>query len=644
MEEELSNLNYTLDKFDEVIEDSNLKIGNLPNLYPKDYDSLMEEKYRLLNMIDKVNNSKKSPYFARIDFQSNLGKEKCYIGKVGVQDFDNNIVTVDWRAPIASLYYDSNIGDASYTSPDGEVNGSLTLKRQYVIEDSNLISFNDVDTVSNDELLKPYLNASADNRLKNIVSTIQSEQNKIIRKPLGQNMVIQGVAGSGKTTVALHRIAYLVYNNRNLFKPSDYMVIGPNKFFVDYISSILPDLDVDGVLEYTLEEVFERYTNEHFKISNNLDKITLKDDTSSFKVSFKMKEVIDSYFNKIDILENSDFTIKGIKILSKNTIKDIFNSINKNQYISIKSKIDRLILLILKHIDSNKEQIVTSLINKGVPSDTITSFKEECEYYLRRYFTVLNNKIKNIYIDILKSLNFSTSKISEGILDIEDIPSLIYIKYLFDGDNIYNNIKHIVIDEAQDYGEFTFYTLKKIFPNSSFSIYGDLAQSLYSYRSIDTWEPLKEIFNNLEIDYLNKSYRTTIEIMNEANTINEKLNLPIAIPVIRHGDKVLYKEGNIKEVLDTLKDKYNTVAIITKDSFKAGEVYNNLKDSYKVNLITKDNISYDGGILVVPSYLSKGLEFDSVILIDTFDKDSKLDLKLKYVSMTRALHKLVVMV
>ena len=296
MNEELEYLSYTLDKYDEVISDSNLKLNNLRNLYKNDYDSMMEEKYRLEYEIKSIEKAKLNPYFARIDFESN-NKDICYIGKLGVSDYDNNIITVDWRAPISSLYYDSNVGETSYISPDGEVKGKLLLKRQYIIEDSKLISFNDVDTVSNDELLKPYLSVSADNRLKNIVSTIQSEQNKIIREKMGKNLVIQGVAGSGKTTVALHRIAYLVYNNRDLFKPSDYMVIGPNKFFVSYISGILPDLDVNGVSEYTLEELFNKYLNENYKIDKYLDKLKEKDELSRFKVSLELKKEIDKYFN-----------------------------------------------------------------------------------------------------------------------------------------------------------------------------------------------------------------------------------------------------------------------------------------------------------------------------------------------------------
>ncbi|MBE6150062.1 MAG: hypothetical protein E7170_05005 [Firmicutes bacterium] len=640
MEEELKYLSYTLDKFEEVIDDSKLKLKNLRNLYANNYDAMLEEKFKLESEINSIEKAKNTPYFARIDFESKNNKEKCYIGKLGVQDYDNNIITVDWRAPISSLYYDSNIGNCSYEAPDGVIEGELLLKRQYTIEKSKLINFNDVDTVSNDELLKPYLNTSVDNRLKNIVSTIQSEQNKIIREKLNKNLIIQGVAGSGKTTVALHRIAYLVYNYRNLYKYSDYMVIGPNKFFVNYISGILPELDVDGVAEYTLEEVFERYVDEDYTINNNLDKIIDIDNISKFKTSLELKDKIDEYFKNIQVLPEDDFKIKNEIIISKSIIKELYNEINFEYYKSIKSKVDRLTLLIKKYIESNKEIMTTDLINKNVSNDVINEFKNNINIHLKNYFKVLNLKIKNIYIEILNNLNINTKEISKNKIDIEDIPPLIYIRYLLIGDDIFDNYKHIVIDEAQDYGEFAFYVLNKIFKNATFSIYGDLAQSLYSYRSIDNWECLNNIFDNLEITKLNKSYRTTIEIMEEANKINKKLNLTEAIPVIRHGDNVEYTNRDLIELLNDLKEKYKTVAIITKTQDEADKLYIKLKEETQINLINKNNLNYDNNINILPSYLSKGLEFDSVIIIDTFDKNNIIDLKLLYVSMTRALHKL----
>ena len=624
---EKEHLEETIKKYDEVIEDSKLKMKNLKKFY-NDYDEMMTEKEKLEHKIKKITESKETPYFARIDFETNK-KETFYIGKVGVTDYENNIITLDWRAPISSLYYDSNIGKCEYISPSGTIKGELLLKRQYQIENQNLIDYQDVDTVSNDEILKPYLNAKADTRLKNIVSTIQSEQNKIIRYPL-KNLIIQGVAGSGKTTVALHRIAYLVYNNKDIIKSKDYMVIGPNKFFVKYISKILPDLDVNGVGEYTLEELLEIYTKEKYKINNHLDKIVEYDKKSELKTTLKMKEILDNYIDKIKIYPDN-ILIENIEIISKNKIKQLTQEINKNTYKSIKQKQERITLLINKYIEENKQKILTKLIESKISNKTIQEFKNNHSRYIKNNIPKIKT-VKEYYKEILKQNNIEQTE-----YEIEDIPSLLYIKYKI-GNNIFDNYKHIVIDEAQDYGEFMFYVIKKIFKNATFGIFGDLAQSLYSYRSIKNWDIVKEIYES-NIEYLNKSYRTTIEIMNEANIINKKLNLTQAIPVIRHGEQVEYTHKNVDEIIQTLTEKYNSIAIITKTLNDAKK----LKTIYKdYDLITPSDITYESKITIIPSYLSKGLEFDAVIIIDTFNKENKIDLKLLYVAMTRALHKLYI--
>ena len=625
MEKEKKHLEFTLKKYDEVIEDSKYKMQNLKKYY-NDYDEMMDEKERLEHKIIKTEESKETPYFARIDFQGEK-QETCYIGKYGVSDYDNNIITIDWRAPISTLYYDSNIGTCEYDSPSGKIKGELLLKRQYQIEKQKLINYQDVDTVSNDEILKPYLSVSADTRLKNIVSTIQEEQNKIIRYPL-KNLIIQGVAGSGKTTVALHRIAYLVYNNKDIIKSKDYMVIGPNKFFVKYISKILPDLDVNGVAEYTLEEILEKYTNEKYKINNHLDKIVEYDEISELKTSMKMKDIIDRYIDKIKVYPES-IIVDNIEIVSTREIKRIIEEINENTYKSIKQKQDRIYLLLDKYIKENKQRIIDKLIEKNIDNKTLQDFKKSHIKYIKNSIPKIK-RVSEYYKQILIENNIYKD------LEIEDVPSLLYIKYRL-GSEVFDNYKHIVIDEAQDYGEFMFYVIKKIFKNATFGIFGDLAQSLYSYRSIKNWDAVKRIFNS-EIEYLNKSYRTTIEIMNEANKINEKLNLNLATPVIRHGDEVEYTNKSIEELIEPLKEKYNTIAIITNTLEEAKELHKKFKN---YDLITPTDISYESKITILPSYLSKGLEFDAVIILNTF-KENILDLKLLYVSMTRALHKLYI--
>ena len=259
----------------------------------------------------KIKNLEKaliSPYFARIEFKANDSKnaEKIYIGKTNIFDEDSNIAVVDWRAPISSVYYDGKIGKTQYKCPEGIIEGDLLHKRQYIIEEAKLIDYNDIDITTNDQMLQDCLNENSDVRLKNIVSTIQSEQNKIIRANMFKPLIVQGVAGSGKTTVALHRIAYLVYTYEKTFRPDEFLIIAPNKFFLDYISNVLPDLGVDNVRQQTFEEFSLEIIGENIKIKNSndeLSKIVSEDsveiqvilNSAKFKSCLKFKKIRKSY-------------------------------------------------------------------------------------------------------------------------------------------------------------------------------------------------------------------------------------------------------------------------------------------------------------------------------------------------------------
>lgn len=694
---EKEHLNNTIKQYQEVIEDTELSLNSLPLLYksnPEFLDNaIFTTKIKLNNLKTNIN----KPYFARIDFVDEHNKEDiCYIGKIGVTDYDNNIITVDWRAPISSLYYDSNVGKASYNAPDGRINGTLKTKRQYDIENGILKSFIDVDTVANDELLKPYLDVNVDNRLKNIVSSIQGEQNNIIRKEFGKNLIVQGVAGSGKTTVALHRIAYLVYNFKNSINANQYMIIGPNKFFINYISSVLPDLDVNGVYQYDFVEFAKEYISEDFLLSDSDKKLinyinSSKDSTiDKLKYSLAFKNQIDKFMYDISfsIVPNKDFCIKNFQILTRNEIMNIYSEVSDNNYFSnINSRVDRCILLLSKQIELKYDNLMLKLtkfintlsdetndkkeINKLVK--TRDEIKKElmngCKQSLKKYFT--NNKLSvislyknfitnyDMYSDTtdinIKIKEDTLDKIKQNLIDEEDLPALMYIKYKIYGSMQYSNIKQVVIDEAQDYGDFNFYILKCIFNNSYFNIYGDLAQSIYSYKSINNWSSVQNsIFeNNAEFLTLEKSYRTTVEIMEEANNITKMLNLNIATPVIRHGKKVNYIKSNnkidtiIKEINKALENNYKSIAIISKTHDESNLIYQELYDK-KINVtnINNSNTQYLGGICTIPSHLSKGLEFDIVIISDAdeniFSSTNQTDMKLLYVSMTRPLHELAI--
>ena len=666
---EEEKLNHILIKYDEVMKYYKNRINSIFTTYANNQTMIENLTEIYLEKIRLMEKSLNKPYFARLDFKRDGESdiEELYIGKVGVIDEKNNNIIIDWRAPVSSMYYDSNIGDASYKAPEGTCTGKLLLKRQYEIENKQLKSYQDVDTVSNDELLKPYLEASVDNRLKNIVSTIQHEQNRIIREPVNKNLIIQGVAGSGKTTVALHRIAYLVYNNRENIKPEQYLIIGPNKFFVNYISGVLPDLDVEDVKQLTYDELCSEILQENITLIDEDIKLlkSIKNEKEltyqKIKVSMQFKKALDKYIKEI---KENTIPIYGVRIneteiISNEFIKQIYNSFEElDEYDNIKTRLMRTNLFFEKYIDENIEQY--------------REYSEkELKKALKNYFNKLIPKIPKIYQNFLSNLD-KYLEISEDIkeqvkiniinsknkkFEFEDLSSLIYLKAKINGIDEYGKYKQIVIDEAQDYGEFTFFSLKFILKNAAFSIFGDLAQSIYQYRSIENWESvLNNTFRNQgDIQYLLKSYRTTTEIMDSANNITKYIKLNTAKPVIRHGKKVSfikYTEKNeqislIKRILEQYKTQnYKTIAIICKNEEEAQELYIKLEMN-DIKNITLNDTEYNGGICIITSYLAKGLEFDGVIISNSGEEEYNshkiIDMKLLYVAMTRPLHELTIL-
>ncbi|MBE5821139.1 MAG: DNA helicase [Clostridiales bacterium] len=690
-------LNYSKEEILKLIETEEKRFKELPMKY-KDDPFLLQELMSILAIkLKNLETSKQKPYFARIDFKNNKEEntEVCYIGKIGVISNDSKIVVVDWRAPISTLYYDSNIGNAEYIAPEGRIKGELKLKRQIVIEDGNLKDIFDVDSVSDDELLKPYLGVNADSRLKNIVASIQSEQNSIIRENLQKDLIVQGVAGSGKTTVALHRISYLIYNSKDVNKNEKFMVIGPNKFFINYISSVLPDLDVVGVKQLTINELGLEYIGENIKIIDNCLKNVLNnqqiENNNIYKVktSMKYKKILDRYIKDI---ENSFFNNEGLKlyddlILTSNQIKNIYKDNMKD--VCITKKIERTNIIISNKILERQEQLKEKIrkvfakrIRDAKNEQEIAKLKEiQFSMYksinnglkdeLKAYFKAVNKKILNVYKEFIQnidkytdSLELNTSiqeyieytlkNINKKQIEVEDLPAMMYLKYKLFGNDEYKKYLHVVIDEAQDFGEFHFYILKKIMNKSTFSIFGDIAQSIYSFRAIDNWDSvIHNVFKDkCQLMELKKSYRTSIEIMEEANKVTNYIGLGNAKPVIRHGkpvnilkienyeDKI---ENTINKIKEHIKNNYKSIAVICKNEKTANKVYKDLKERIQdIELMTENNETYNGGICVMTAYLSKGLEFDANIIIDvdeeTYNSDNLNDMKLLYVAMTRALH------
>lgn len=666
---------------------------------------------------------KYKPYFARIDFTANgEKKEKIYIGKLSVLDSrTQEPIIIDWRAPISNLYYDGRIGKSSYKSPEGIIEGEISLKRQYFIENQILEKFSDIDLKTNDELLQVALSEKADDRLKNIVATIQGEQNNIIRADMNKALIVQGVAGSGKTTIALHRIAYLIYNCDKEFDPDNFMIIAPNKFFLNYISNVLPDLGVENVKQYTFEDLAYEVIGKKLKISDSNEKlVTIVNkefdeinngdiDTiiaeSKLKSSIKFKSKVDEYLKYLEqnYLPKEDFILENVRIMRYENIQKLFEKTYKD--LDFEKRINEVKKHIFSKIKNNKEIIEETIkkkrtfkINKMLKDEQLSEEEkrqkrieifEESENVLKLldkndtkitdiYFSKICRKdcaeyykdfIENFIFDKLENKTLATylvkntlRNLNNGEITFEDLAPIIYLHYKIFGAKTKKSLRHVVIDEAQDYGEFQFSVLKTILKSNSMTILGDIAQGVHSYRGIENWKKFIDIeFPEGDVIYttLEKTYRTTKEIMYKANEVIEKLPefekqfIIKGEPVIEGKDSIsITEKENELEIVKAVATKideyiskdFKSIAIIGKDIEECKMIKKKLEKYRKdIKLIKSKDSEYHAGISIVPSYLAKGLEFDSVILFNVNNekyKNNVLDIKLLYVAITRAMSKL----
>jgi len=593
--------------------------------------SIMQSKGNYLQRLFRIQNK---PYFGSIRFKEEGSEEEdnIYIGITHVEDKLDYYVH-DWRSPICSMFYDYETGPASYKAPSGIIKGNIIKKRQYIIEDAELKHIFDNDLNISDSLLQEVLAEESSDKMKNIVNTIQEEQNKVIRNTEDKNLIVEGIAGSGKTSVALHRIAFLLYRIPNLTS-SNVVVFTPNKVFSEYISNVLPELGEDNTYDMTFYDLLCQNINEYKDIENFTDFI-----------SRYYKSNVDNY----DMVKykQSDEIIKDIDSYINNLLSTIkFN--NKLEYDNF-IEIDTEELNNMLNYKYNRFPLFERIkeISKRIASNNYEGSTKNASSIEKKLKELLNIKLdlKDIFNNFYQSeYSKYKDKVNDKYLYYEDACIFLYIKSLLVGFNTNHVIKEIVIDEAQDYNKLQYLIIKKTFKTSNYTILGDTNQTINPYYKYDSLEELTSIFESSKYITLTKTYRSTGKIIDYTNKILG-LNHVTAIRNEKASD-IIFRNNITKNDfltdINNLKTTSKSIAIITKNDSEAEEVYNMLKDDLDIMLIDGfGHIKRD--LVVVPSYVAKGLEFDSVIIYtDEDNKYQEKDKYLFYVACTRAQHNLII--
>lgn len=641
--------------------------------------------------VNKIKTIKDNPYFGRFDFIPN-GEEKeiIYIGKKMIADNNGKIIVQDWRTPVCSLYYDYGVGPADYLAFKDKITGEITEKRQIVIKNGKLVTVNKQDVVSDDNFLISYLSENNDARLKSIIATIQREQNKIIRSPLKRNYIIQGVAGSGKTTVALHRISYLLFAESKNIHPSEFMIIGPNKYFLDYISTMFPELDIKNVYQSTFEDIIKdllKYKGKYKTKTDVLKEVLdgkVSPEAIHDKNTIEFTKLIERFLYSY-ILKHIEEPIEyqGITICTKEYLNNIVKTFEYNRNKNKGEILKEYIKLIKKRAKDNGERFSSEYWNKNkqevmsLPLNSkerneevrkhnliMEELKKGCTKQIDEYFKFIKVKPLIIYQAFISSLdskydhikNYTLENLKNKTISDDDLAALYAIYNELNSAAINDNVSQLIIDEAQDISPAQYYVLRKMYPNCNFNIYGDMNQSIFSYQSFNSWGELNGTILNDTAERLdlNKTYRTTKQISDASNLVLDRINATKAECISRNGNDINLNYCNDKDLTTNIVSQINelqkngneSIAIICKDYAECLDISKKLK-KYKLDIrvISDVDTNYEGNLCIIPSYNAKGLEFDAVIVSDASKEkygNNLIDMKLLYVVLTRAMHNIII--
>lgn len=626
----------------------------------------------------------KKPYFGRIDFlDETLQKEEAlYIGRGGIAKDTTHQVVVDWRAPVANAYYENGLGECSYHAPDGrELPIRLDLKRTYEIDNGRLLDYFDTEVIANDELLTKYLAKNKQAVLGEIIATIQKEQNDIIRKTPYHNIIVQGVAGSGKTTVAMHRISFILYNYAERFRPEDFYIVGSNRILLEYITGVLPDLDVYGIRQMTMEQLFVRLLYEDWdEQSCSILENTAAAQGSMDRGTFGWFQALTEFGARIEaericmdsvVLDRRQFVegLKGgvagvfderegepqpsdlVELLSGKAIRDYVEQTNASVQTKINMLNERLIIKI-------KDEFLKNGLRYS-EKERKAILKEYRGYFGKKIFDISIFELYQRFLLEQKEKGYEVS-VPEQAYDVYDLAALAYLYKRMKETEVISEAHHVVIDEAQDYGMMAYAVLKYCMKDCTYTVMGDVSQNIHFGFGLADWEELRKLLCSQDGDsfgILKKSYRNTVEISEFATKILHHGSFePYPVePIIRHGKEVevmqlptkreLYEE-TARRCRAWQKQGLNTIAIICRTPEKAELVARQLGRLIPVCESNLEKAVFSDGIMVLPVVYTKGLEFDAVLIFDPDKEEYPVDdghAKLLYVAATRALHELCVL-
>ena len=581
-----------------------------------------------------------SPYFGRIDFKTSGQTLPVYIGIYTFSDeTERKNLVYDWRAPVSSMFYDFELGAAEYQTPSGKISGEILLKRQYKIREGQMEFMIENAVNIQDELLQKELSKSSDDKMKNIVATIQRDQNAVIRNEESIVMIIQGVAGSGKTSIALHRIAFLLYRFRETISSMDILIISPNKVFADYISNVLPELGEEQIPEMVIEELAAEVLENKFQFQTFFEQVAFLLDKHDeefiermrFKSTFEFLGKLNQY---MIYLENNFFVPVELRVGSTVVPSPfIHEKFRMYHRLPLLKRIPQVVKDIQDYIRDNRQRKLNGFEKKQI-WDAVPQMIKYTDFF---------NLYRNFFTWIKREDMFRAG--TNGSLEYADVFPLIYCKIRLEGVQPYDHVKHLLIDEMQDYTPVQYAVLSRLFKCKK-TILGDIGQRVNPY-SASSADAISQIFPQGDVVKLLRSYRSTWEITAFAQRISKNADI---IPMERHGQEpeIVGFNSNREEaayikklIAEFAESGFQSLGIICKTAEQASVLFEEL-NLQGVHLLTPDSTSFKQGVIITTAHLAKGLEFDEVIVpfASARNYTTEVDKSMLYIACTRAMHQL----